>query len=111
MSIIRRIFGSRRGTPRPTAEKPDSQLEQLNELSGEIADTRVRLLELAARVSAGRGEPGDESRLRILRETLAGYQKRLDRMTLPTGTADDVEAWLRSITPRAATETRETDPL
>lgn len=102
VSIIRRIFGLQDKVHQscPTDQDPISQLD---ELVRQIAESRTRLLEIAARVASGRGTPGDETRLRIQREILEGYQKRLTSITVPTGTADDAEAWLRSVTPRTAT--------
>lgn len=83
--------------PAPLVERVQQDAE-LTSLVDSIAGSQVRLLLIADRVAAGRAESGDESRLRIQREITASYQKRLEKIALPTGVGDDAEAWLRSTT-------------
>ncbi|OUM43317.1 hypothetical protein [Arthrobacter sedimenti] len=109
-----RIFtGIRRRLQRASAPAPGSVpvtvVSQLDTLADSIAHSQARLLMIADRVAAGRAQPGDESRLRIQREMTASFQKRLEKVALPTGTGDDAEAWLRSITDPSGLDTRQKD--
>jgi hypothetical protein len=87
-------------TRRRTAPSPaPARGSELDQLTSAIAHSQVRLLIIAHRVANGEARPGDETRLRLQREIITSYRARLDRIALPTGTGDDAEAWLRSITP------------
>lgn len=93
MSIFTR--NRRRSSSSPAS--PGVQAAEFDQLATAIARSQARLLLIAHRVASGRGEPGDEARLRLQREITASYRARLDRISLPTATGDDAEAWLRSI--------------
>jgi hypothetical protein len=101
MKIVTRIRRRVLGPPAPTTHQLQSA--QLDDLAARIADSHARRIEITDRIAGGRALPGDEARLRIQRDITASYQKRLEKIDLPTGTADDAEAWLRSAgTPRGA---------
>ncbi|MHA7241029.1 hypothetical protein [Arthrobacter sp. TMS1-12-1] len=95
MGIFTRFRRRPRQLPTPAA-RVVSEESRLFRLADGIAESQARLLLIADRVAAGRGEPGDEARLRIQREITAGFRARLEKASLPTGLGDDVEAWLRS---------------
>lgn len=88
---------------------PDSNhAHQVDHLAACIAASQARLLVIADRVAAGLAEPGDEARLRIQREIIASYRKRLEKIDVPATVGDDAEAWLRSLTSSEHTRQSET---
>lgn len=96
MSIFTRI----RRRPDPTSASV-MRSRDLDLLIMAIAESQATLLLIAQRVASGAAEPGDEVRLRWQREITASYCARLDKLASPTGTGDDAEAWLRSISTAA----------
>lgn len=65
-------------------------------LARSIADSKARQLEIEDRAHAGRARKGDEARLRMQKQIEASFQKRLDRVVLPSDIGSKAEDWLRN---------------